>query len=463
MPKYKCTVTASITTTKEVTEVIEIDAPDEVTAEDDARTAAELIDDETWFNNPNDTGSLEEEVEVQGIEVEEEININNDIESIEDSELNLLFSQNERDVITNKCCEYLKQTINEVKEFFDGHIPEDLWLDKYTVQYFYALIHQFVQALTQINSDLTEQEKQKWLKAEDDLVEIKLDVEEKLFPNANYDKTKLEISKNLDDLEVKKSRTFAMVAFNLFMGNLKTETKENPFPDYVKNALKRAKLKSEEMRPDLYSKFGKIDDDQVLFAGFIYVTLFEYLEKFKFKKNTNLQSTASEALQKVDKLKTGWQSSWSYGEEKHSRSTLIVDSSHYFFNFIKNHYPLLQLISKNIFDYFRLNKKGFLSKKFIPVDINILGGHISHIMRLAIKTQKPLNAMKEEFKKLFYDPDFYILLGCKVYSENNITYVVSPEVLIGEEIKFYQANGYWKYTKEAIRGLSGEKEGETNA
>ena len=38
MKKYICTVKAIITTTKEVTDTIEIEAPDEVQAEEDAET-----------------------------------------------------------------------------------------------------------------------------------------------------------------------------------------------------------------------------------------------------------------------------------------------------------------------------------------------------------------------------------------------------------------------------------------
>ena len=44
MPKYLCTVKAIIYITKEVCDTIEIDAPDEVQAEEDSVTAAELMD-----------------------------------------------------------------------------------------------------------------------------------------------------------------------------------------------------------------------------------------------------------------------------------------------------------------------------------------------------------------------------------------------------------------------------------
>lgn len=71
MPKYKCAVTVSVTTVKEVTEVIEIDAPDEVTAEEDARTAAELIDQDIWDANPNKSDSHIEGFDVVDIEIEE--------------------------------------------------------------------------------------------------------------------------------------------------------------------------------------------------------------------------------------------------------------------------------------------------------------------------------------------------------------------------------------------------------
>ena len=50
MPKYLCTVNAQIHIIKEITDTIEIEAPDEVQAEEDAETAAQLMED-TWFNH----------------------------------------------------------------------------------------------------------------------------------------------------------------------------------------------------------------------------------------------------------------------------------------------------------------------------------------------------------------------------------------------------------------------------
>ena len=44
MPKYTCTVKAIIHITKEVTDTIEIESPDEIQAEEDAVTAAGIID-----------------------------------------------------------------------------------------------------------------------------------------------------------------------------------------------------------------------------------------------------------------------------------------------------------------------------------------------------------------------------------------------------------------------------------
>ena len=52
MPKYNCTVKAYITETYEVEEVLEIDAPDEVQAEEDALTAAEHAPLDMWLKNP---------------------------------------------------------------------------------------------------------------------------------------------------------------------------------------------------------------------------------------------------------------------------------------------------------------------------------------------------------------------------------------------------------------------------
>ncbi len=52
MPKYLCTVNAQIHIIKEITDTIEIEAPDEVQAKEDAETAAQLMED-TWFNHPD--------------------------------------------------------------------------------------------------------------------------------------------------------------------------------------------------------------------------------------------------------------------------------------------------------------------------------------------------------------------------------------------------------------------------
>ena len=51
MPKYLCTVNAQIHIIKEITDTIEIEAPDEVQAEEDAETAAQLME-KTWLQHP---------------------------------------------------------------------------------------------------------------------------------------------------------------------------------------------------------------------------------------------------------------------------------------------------------------------------------------------------------------------------------------------------------------------------
>ena len=43
MPKYLCTVNARIHTIKEITDTIEIDAPDEVQAEEDAEVVIGVV------------------------------------------------------------------------------------------------------------------------------------------------------------------------------------------------------------------------------------------------------------------------------------------------------------------------------------------------------------------------------------------------------------------------------------
>ena len=52
MPKYLCTVKAQIQFIKEIIDTIEIEAPDEVQAEEDAETAAKLMEG-TWLNHPD--------------------------------------------------------------------------------------------------------------------------------------------------------------------------------------------------------------------------------------------------------------------------------------------------------------------------------------------------------------------------------------------------------------------------
>ena len=72
MPKYTCTVKAIIHITKEVTDKIEIEAPDEVQAEEDAVTAAGIMDNKTWFNHPEiDYNEFYEEIEFEIEDIEE--------------------------------------------------------------------------------------------------------------------------------------------------------------------------------------------------------------------------------------------------------------------------------------------------------------------------------------------------------------------------------------------------------
>ena len=73
MPKYTCTVKAIIHITKEVTDTIEIEAPDEVQAEEDAETAAQLMEN-TWLNHPEiDYKEFHEDIEFKVEDVEEKI------------------------------------------------------------------------------------------------------------------------------------------------------------------------------------------------------------------------------------------------------------------------------------------------------------------------------------------------------------------------------------------------------
>ena len=73
MPKYLCSVNARIHIVKEITETIEIDAPDEVQAEEDAETASKLMEN-TWLNHPYlDYKEFHEDIEFKVEDVEEKI------------------------------------------------------------------------------------------------------------------------------------------------------------------------------------------------------------------------------------------------------------------------------------------------------------------------------------------------------------------------------------------------------
>ena len=73
MPKYLCTVNAQIYIIKEITDTIEIEAPDEVQAEEDAETAAQLME-KTWLEHPElDYKEFYEDIEFKVEDVEEKV------------------------------------------------------------------------------------------------------------------------------------------------------------------------------------------------------------------------------------------------------------------------------------------------------------------------------------------------------------------------------------------------------
>ena len=72
MPKYLCTINAQIHITKEITDTIEINAPDEVQAEEDAVTAAEVMDKKIWLDHPDiDYNEFYEDIEFKVEDIEE--------------------------------------------------------------------------------------------------------------------------------------------------------------------------------------------------------------------------------------------------------------------------------------------------------------------------------------------------------------------------------------------------------
>ena len=72
MPKYLCTINAQIHITKEITDTIEINAPDEVQAEEDAVTAAEVMDKKIWLDHPDiNYNEFYEDIEFKVEDIEE--------------------------------------------------------------------------------------------------------------------------------------------------------------------------------------------------------------------------------------------------------------------------------------------------------------------------------------------------------------------------------------------------------
>ena len=75
MPKYICNIKASINFIREVENSIEIEAPDEVQAEEDALVAAENIDPKYWLSNlSHSLDDTYEEINFELIDTEEENN-----------------------------------------------------------------------------------------------------------------------------------------------------------------------------------------------------------------------------------------------------------------------------------------------------------------------------------------------------------------------------------------------------
>ena len=66
MPKNECKVKILITETSEIIEKIEVNAPDEVTAEDDAITIANEMKNtpQAWVDTPRETTTEEYEFEI---------------------------------------------------------------------------------------------------------------------------------------------------------------------------------------------------------------------------------------------------------------------------------------------------------------------------------------------------------------------------------------------------------------
>ena len=73
MPKFICTIKGTIYETYEyqVEEELEINAPDEVQAEDDAITAAENMPINSWINNQTPQSTIEYDSSFEVIDTEE--------------------------------------------------------------------------------------------------------------------------------------------------------------------------------------------------------------------------------------------------------------------------------------------------------------------------------------------------------------------------------------------------------
>ena len=94
------------------------------------------------------------------------------------------------------------------------------------------------------------------------------------------------------------------------------------------------------------------------------------------------------------------------------------------------------------------------SKMYVSAKLQDIGDLCLKTVLEGIKeNDDPMGLGKLDLKRMFFDPDFYVLIGCRVTLKNNLHYVEPRKLVVEEDIKFFEENGYWRHTKDIIRGL----------
>ncbi len=189
------------------------------------------------------------------------------------------------------------------------------------------------------------------------------------------------------------------------------------------------------------------------------------LSKFDEKFEELEQKISSKNLEHASKNKSNektdiarWLTHFDYNGKQARPSPIMAYPSHHFYDLVVNHEKAMNSLFHQISDFFKLKRKGLLSKEYVNLTISEVGTHMLGGMTHGLRTKPILADLKKfDWDDIFFDKNFYLLIGCGIINKNNITYLIAPEAVILEEIKFFEENNRWKYKENTLLAL-GERE-----